>query len=97
MENNIAKEKYNEIERMRSCRDSLIKDVQEYEHKIENAKLEYRIESVDRVLNYILDKIRKDEKIEENLIVHCLNKLHGNIDGVEINLKENEKIKGGLE
>lgn len=26
-----------------------------------------------------------------NLLVHCMNKLNGNIDGVELNLEEEEK------
>lgn len=55
--------------------------------------LEYRISSVARILNYIHSnqmEVANDLKQFDTLITHCCNKLSGNIDGIEINLKEKE-------
>ena len=54
--------------------------------------LEYRIKSVKRVLSFIY--FNSDISINPNylklLITHCVNKLNGNIDGVEIDLNSKE-------
>lgn len=55
--------------------------------------LEYRISSVARILYYIHSnqmEVANDLKQFDTLITHCCNKLSGNIDGIEINLKEEE-------
>lgn len=59
----------------------------DYEHRI--ALQDYRIESTSRVLQFILSEYR-DGKLPdlETLLVHCLNKLRGNIDGVELSLRD---------
>ena len=58
---------------------------------------EYRRASVNRVLDHIRSEYRKGRLCNlEILLCHCQNKLHGNIDGVELDLKEGEpftKIK----
>ena len=81
---------YEEIENLRKERDITISQVQEMDRIIEIKILEYRIESTKRVLDYINNKCWKKEPIEnlQDLIIHCLNKLNGNIDGVELNLVE---------
>ncbi len=52
----------------------------------------YRVESVKRVIKFIAYNYKhlKKETIS-NLCVHCLNKLEGNIDGIEVTLKYDEE------
>ena len=81
---------YKEIEDIRKERTITEKQVQQMDKEIEVRLLEYRIQSVIRVLDYINDKCWNKEDIHElhPKIVHCLNKLHGNLDGIELSLKE---------
>ncbi len=81
---------YNEIERKRKEMHIMEKQVQQIDNEIQLAIEQYRNKSVKRVLEYINDKCWKKEDISnlQNLITHCLNKLSGNIDGVELSLKE---------
>ena len=51
----------------------------------------YRVESVDRVLEYIRAAKITDPKELDTLLCHCQNKLHGNIDGNELELKREVK------
>lgn len=47
----------------------------------------YRIESVNRVLDFIRDEYRVGRICDlEVLLCHCQNKLNGNIDGTELDL-----------
>ena len=49
----------------------------------------YRIESVNRVLDFIRDEYRVGRICDlETLLCHCQNKLNGNIDGTELDLDE---------
>ena len=68
---------YEAIEEQRKDRDNIDKEIQ-------IKLLEYRINSVNRVLNYM---VGLDEDMD-NLLTHCINKLNGNIDGIELDLKE---------
>lgn len=81
--NENPKEMYEEFERKRN-------QVRTLKSEIEVETLEYRIASVKRVLDYINDKCWRKENMNDlhTYIVHCLNKLNGNIDGVELGLKE---------
>jgi hypothetical protein len=85
-----CKNLYEEIEEIRKERDITINQVQKMDKDIEIKLLEYRIKSVKRVLDYMNNKCWKKENIPElhNKIVHCLNKLNGNIDGIELTLEE---------
>ena len=58
---------------------------------IRKKQIEYRIESVQRVLDYIRGKKITDSSRLDLLLCHCQNKLNGNIDGIELTLKEEEK------
>ena len=82
---------YEDIEQERKQRDEYISMVQN--RSIVFTKiLEYRIASVSRILDYIHTK-QFDKNFDINydkLITHCCNKLHGNLDGIEIKLKEEE-------
>ena len=63
-----------------------IKERNELNHEIELEICNYRIKSVARVLRHIRDKKLTENELD-NKIVHCLNKLNGNIDGIELELK----------
>ena len=81
---------YNEIERKRKEIKIMERQVQQIDNKIKLETEQYRNKSVTRVLEYINDKCWNNEKIDDlqNLIIHCLNKLNGNIDGIELSLEE---------
>lgn len=81
---------YNEIENKRKERSIMEKQVQQIDKEIELEIEQYRNKSVARVLKYISDKCWKNENVDNlhDLITHCLNKLHGNIDGIELSLEE---------
>lgn len=55
-----------------------------------NSKIaKYRIESVNRVLDFIRSEYRAGRVCDlEVLLCHCQNKLNGNIDGIELDLDE---------
>lgn len=50
----------------------------------------YRINSTIRVLEFIKSKDLTKDKME-TYVVHCLNKLNGCIDGIELELKDDKK------
>lgn len=63
----------------------------EYEKQIELDK--YRVQCVNRVLDFVRGKIRQGNlEINEidNYLCHCQNMLNGNIDGIVLHL-ENKK------
>lgn len=83
---------YDNIQQLRKERDSHIDVVTQLDRKIQVALLEYRINSVYRVLDFIHSNLSNKEKLNfDTLITHCCNKLSGNIDGIEINLKVGDK------
>lgn len=66
---------------------NLENDLKESKTKERIALLEYRSASVLRVLDHVDDLLRCDKSDEvRTLIIHCINKLNGNIDGVELGL-----------
>ncbi len=67
-------------------RDEHIEKVTKLDKEIQVETLEYRIESVKRVLEYFLGL----DKDFDNMINHCLNKLNGNIDGIELSLGDDK-------
>lgn len=81
---------YESIENKRKERDEHIKNVTKLDNDIQIKVLEYRIESVKRVLENIHRLlILSDEELIKNIdnkVTHCLNKLEGNIDGIELDL-----------
>lgn len=77
--------------------------LKEQELKRQKAQLEqdlkdYRIASAKRVLDFIAGGVDKlESKTIHTLLVHCMNKLNGNIDSVELTLKyDNLASKEGL-
>lgn len=82
---------YDNIQQLREERENHIKQVQKLDREIQVALLEYRINSVYRVLDFIHSNLSNKEKLNfDTLITHCCNKLSGNIDGIEIDLKVGE-------
>lgn len=80
---NSIKNKINEMKIMEE-------QVKKIDREIQLDIEQYRNKSVVRVLEYINSKFWENENIDnlQNLICHCLNKLHGNIDGIELSFKE---------
>ena len=89
MDKNEVLNFYNEIERKRKEMKIMETQVQQIDNEIQLEIEQYRNKSVTRVLEYINDKCWNNENIDDlqNLIIHCLNKLNGNIDGIELSLK----------
>ena len=83
---------YNSIEEKRKEMEITEKQVQKLEKEIILELERYRNLSVQRVLDYINHKCWNKETIDidrlQTLIVHCLNKLNGNIDGIELSLED---------
>ena len=77
---------YESIENKRKDRDEYIERVNKLDKEIQQEVLEYRIQSVKRVLEYF-NIIDKDF---DNMINHCINKLEGNIDGIELELGDSK-------
>ena len=90
MDKNEVLNFYNEIERKRKEMKIMETQVQQIDNEIQLEIEQYRNKSVTRVLEYINDKCWNNENIDDlqNLIIHCLNKLNGNIDGIELSVKE---------
>lgn len=77
---NKAKEKYKEGEQHKNIAVQCFESCRQY-------KIEYRIESVNRVLDFIRNEYRAGRICDiETLLCHCKNKLNGNIDGIELDL-----------
>lgn len=81
-----------DLEDMYSGIENIIQYSKENIKLAEQDKLKYRIQSVIRVLEYMRYKGGKLTAQEgDGLLVHCLNKLNGNIDGVELDLKKEDR------
>lgn len=89
----IAKQKL--ISDYEFCKCNLAK-IRQREKEIADIRLDYnskiaryRIESVDRVLDFIRSEYKAGRVCDlEVLLCHCQNKLNGNIDGIELDLDE---------
>lgn len=92
MNKETIKNIYKDIEEKRKERIIMEKQVQQIDREIALDLEKYRNQSVYRVLEYINNKcwLKQDCKNLQNLIVHCLNKLNGNIDGIELSLEEKQ-------
>lgn len=59
---------------------------------IESDLIEYRIKSVKRVIEYVAYNTEKlSHRYIQTYLVHCLNKLNGNIDGTELTLGQSDE------
>ena len=87
-------EEYNQL--LKAKRE--LNDLAKRREKLENGKKDiaycYRVDSVDRVLDFIRSEYRKGRLCDlETLLCHCQNKLNGNIDGTELTLDEGEPFE----
>lgn len=88
------------IETTRKEIKDLREQVQYKEECINEYVHEYRKASVARVLEFIESEYRAGRICDlGTLLCHCVNKLYGNIDGVELDLKEGKycKMKFGID
>lgn len=84
---NSAEEKLKNAEKSKERINRLKRELEEEERKYKELIQEYRTESVTRMLDHIRSEYRNGRVCDlEILLCHCQNKLHGNIDGVELNL-----------
>lgn len=92
MDKDILIEKFDELKNIGKQIDMQKTLLEQLDNTLTIKTLEYRIKSVERVLDYINDKCWKKENVKnlQNLIVHCCNKLNGNIDGIELSLEGKE-------
>lgn len=72
---------------------SKLAEIRRHEQEIESIRtaynkmiVKYRMESVNRVIEYIRAAKITDAKELDTLLCHCQNKLAGNIDGTELKL-----------
>lgn len=93
----VAEARKQKLEEYYSFCKGKLAEIRRHESEIETIRktygeliVKYRIESVDRVLSYVRMKGITDKKELDLLLCHCQNKLHGNIDGTELNLHYEE-------
>lgn len=83
-----ASELYKKVEERRKELYRAEQDMVDIKHCLEKAKIEYRIESVCRILDHVRNEYTAGRVCDlEILLCHCQNKLHGNLDGVELSLE----------
>ena len=92
MSKDILIEKFDELKNISKQIDMQKTLLEQLDNTLTIKTLEYRIKSVERVLDYINDKCWENEKPKDlqTLIVHCSNKLNGNLDGIELSLEDKE-------
>ena len=90
----IAESRKQSLEEDYSFCKSKLAEIRHHEEEIETIRnaykkliIKYRMKSVDRVLDYIRSKEITDSKMLDTLLCHCQNKLNGNIDGIELDLR----------
>lgn len=96
-----AKELYGKVEVLRKELYKTEQDMVDIRNCLEKAKIEYRRESVNRILDYVRSEYRAGRVCDlEILLCHCQNKLNGNLDGVELDIEDGHLagvpfVKGG--
>lgn len=76
--------------KMKCLQNDILQLNEEYNEKIKD----YRIASVDRVLDFARsNRLRINSREIDTLLCHCQNKLAGNIDGVELDLDDHFFVK----
>lgn len=90
------------VNNLYECSQRLKRDMKVAEQNVADLKAEYdgcitayRIASVNRVLEHIDYQVRNGHSFSSKrlstLMVHCQNKLNGNIDGIELSLSLDEE------
>lgn len=89
-----ADEAYTKLKECQTNIKGLEKSLEYEERKRKALEWEYRRESVNRVLNFLCKEYRGGRLCNLNTVLtHCINKLNGNIDGVELLLDGNYRGK----
>lgn len=96
--NNMVNKFYENVldskEKVAICKEKLEAE----EKRLKNLVAEYRLASVKRVLEHIRSEYNNGRLCNlDTLLCHCENKLNGNIDGVELDLKEGNPMESSLE
>lgn len=87
-------EQYNNLKELREILHNTAKNLDALNISNEIDTYKYRIDSVYRVLDYIAENYKTIKPRElEMCIVHCMNKLNGNIDGIELILNREDENK----
>lgn len=82
----------NQLNQLAERKQELNKEKSICDELIANKQHEYRTHSAARVIEFILSEYRQGRLVNlDTMLVHCLNKLNGNIDGVELPLNEKGK------
>ena len=91
MELDEIKGEYEQLLKVESELSDLAKRREKLESEKEVFAYRYRVDSVDRVLDFIRSEYRQGRLCNlETLLCHCQNKLNGNIDGIELTLGKGE-------
>lgn len=82
-----------EIETTRKQIEELEERISNEKKYLERCKIEYRIASVNRILNFVRSEYRAGRICDlEILLCHCQNKIHGNIDCIELDLAHHRGV-----
>lgn len=80
---------YNDLIELRGNLLDAIKKVDALKISNEMDTYKYRINSACRVLDFLRSNIKNIKPNQlETYLVHCMNKLNGNIDGIELSLEK---------
>lgn len=90
----VCEELYSMLRKIEKDADTLDDDAQKMQQKasklretVTHLRCTYRMNSIKRVLDYVHTYYpRLSQKQTVNYIAHCLNKMNGNIDGIELEL-----------
>ena len=94
MELDTIKGEYEQLLKVESELSDLAKRREKLENEKEVFAYRYRLDSVDRVLDFIRSEYRQGRLCSlDTLLCHCQNKLNGNIDGIELTLDKGEPFK----
>lgn len=73
-------------------------ELKELKYLYEQALCNYRRTSVNRVLDWIRSQHRQGGEVDiDTYLCHCQNKLNGNIDGLELDLRCEVKVLYGTD
>ena len=90
----VIKEEYEQLLKVERELSDLAKRREKLENDRENFAYNYRVDSVDKVLDFIRSEYRQGRLCNlETLLCHCQNKLNGNIDGTELTLDKGKPFE----
>ena len=88
------KDEYEQLLKIERGLSDLVKRREKLENDRKAFAYNYRVDSVDRVLDFIRSEYRQGRLCNlETLLCHCQNKLYGNIDGTELTLDKGKPFE----